>query len=94
MTYWYSPSQKKSAFVDVNDNVMWQTGTLNGAMAPRDLWGVGIKYSQIGIHILTLSLHQEAFIATLFSKKVKLIKIGNIVYCIHKFEILFDLRVL
>ena len=38
------------AVFDSNDNIMWQTGTLNGAKAPSSLWGIGIKYSQIGIH--------------------------------------------
>ena len=36
------------AVFDVNDNAMWQTGTLNGATAPSTLWSVGIKYSLTG----------------------------------------------
>lgn len=43
------------AIFDSNDNAMWQTGTLNGAAAPYDLWVVGIKYSRKGIYVFILS---------------------------------------
>ena len=85
------------AVFDSNDNVMWQTGTLNGAKAPRDLWGLGIKYSQIGIvnYLLYIFIRKhlsQVYFPNNVNKlfKNEEIKISNIVQCFY----LFNLRIL